>query len=150
MSIGGGNTFFNDHYDFEVYIGATPRLFNISEVAIYTLAIKNNYVPYTFNLRDYTLRPYMGIGILAADNQRYDPNWQDDIDRGYYYQNFWHVTGNFGLIFNKKLKDTAVSAVGLYIETVTLDVYFLDYIQNRDALGLDDVFSLSLGARIEF
>ena len=150
LSVAGGNTFLNDHYDFEIYIGATPRFLDISEVTIYTLAIKNNYVPYTFNWSDYTLRPYIGLGFLIGNNQRYNPNWQDNIDKGYYYQNIWHVTGNMGLLFKKKLEGSSISSLGFYVETVTLDVYVIDYFQNTDALDLDDIFSLSFGARIEF
>jgi len=150
ISIAGGNTFFDDHYDLELYIGATPRFFDISEVAIYTLAIKNNYIPYTFRYHSYDLRPYMGLGILAAKNQRYDPNWKDDIDRGYYFQNNWHATANFGVNINKYFEDASIKSFGFYAETLTIDVYFLDYFNNPKALSLDDVFSLAFGVRIGF
>lgn len=150
ISIGGGNTFFDDHYDFELYLGLTPRLFYISEVAIVTLAVKNNYIPYTLKYESYEFRPYIGLGILFAQNQRYDPNWQDSIDDSYYYQNNWHITGNIGLTINKNFSEPGIRSLGLYIESMTNDVYFLDYYHNREALTIDDVFSTAFGLRIGF
>ena len=150
LSVGGGNTFFDDHYDMELYIGATPRFFGISEITIYTFAMKNNYIPYTFRYKSYDLRPYMGLGILAAQNQRYDPNWQDTIDRAYYFQNNYHATMNLGLNMNKHFEESSIESLGLYFETTTIDVYFLDYFNNPDALNIDDVFSIAFGVRIGF
>ncbi len=150
LSVGGGNTFFDDHYDFEVYLGLTPRIEQVSEVTIITLAMKNNFIPYTFKYQDFEARPYIGLGLFFAMNQRYDPNWQDDIDSSYYYQNNWHVTGHIGLNVNKKVTDLKMKSIGVYVESMTNDVYFLDYIQNQETLSIDDVFSIAFGVRIGF
>jgi len=150
IGIGGGNTFFNDHYDFEVYFGFTPKIKYISEVAVVSLAIKNNYIPYTFKMKQYTLRPYLGIGLLVGANHRYNPNWQDSIDNSYYYQNNWHIVANLGLIFNRKFEVNQSSALGFYVESSTLDVYAVDFIQNPNALDLNDIFSLAFGIRMTF
>lgn len=39
---------------------------------------------------------------------------------------------------------------GVYAELVALDVPLVYWLSNRDALGPEDVFSLALGARLEF
>jgi len=150
LSVGGGNTFFDDMYDLEVYIGVTPRTFGISEISIYTFALKNNFIPYTFEYNEYNIRPYIGAGILAAKNSRYDPNWQDTIESGYYYQNNWHISVNTGVNINKELSNSSIKSIGIYIEAVSLDTFLQNYFANTDSVKLYDTFSLAIGARIEF
>ena len=150
IGVGGGNTFFNDHYDLELYLGFTPKIKGISEVTIFSLAVKNNYVPYTFHLESYSFRPYIGLGLLLGANHRYNPNWQDQVEKDYYYQNNWHATANIGLVMRKGLEDRYLTSVGFYMETMTLDVFAIDYIQNRDVLDLNDIFSIAFGVRMEF
>jgi len=150
IGVGGGNTFFDDTYDFELYLGFTPRIKGISEVALFSLALKNNYVPYTFKMSSYSLRPYIGIGLLLGANHRYNPNWQDNVEKNYYYQNNWHITANLGVVVRKKLEDAPLKSLGFYVESTTLDVYVVDYVQNLDALALDDIFSIGFGVRMEF
>ena len=150
IGVGGGNTFLNDHYDFELYLGFTPHIKYISEVAIISLAMKNNYVPYTFKAGTFSIRPYMGLGMIIGANHRYDPNWQDNINKAYYYQNNWHVTANLGLIVNTKYRDDSNETLGLYVETSSLDVYMNNYIKNSDTLALSDIFSIAFGIRMGF
>lgn len=150
LSFGGGNTFLDGKYDLEFYIGGTPRAFDISEITIYTFAVKNNYVPYTFKHNNYTIRPYVGLGLLAAKNRRYDPNWQDSIDWSYYNQSNFHISVNTGVSINKELTNASVKSIGIYIETVALDVFLYDYFLNLDSMKLSDPFSLAIGVRIEF
>ena len=150
IGVGGGNTFFSDHYDLEFYLGFTPRITGISEVALFSFAVKNNYVPYTLEIQSYSFRPYIGFGILVGANHRYDPNWQDNVEKNYYYQNNWHITGNLGLVMRKALEDAPLKSLGFYVESTTLDVYVIDYVQNLDALALDDIFSIGFGIRMEF
>ena len=150
VSVAGGNTFFNDHYDFEIYLGFTPRIEGISEVGLFSFAMKNNYVPYTLDIGTYSLRPYLGLGLLLGANHRYNPNWQDNIDSNYYYQNNWHVTANLGLVMRKELDAAPLSSVGLYVETTTLDIYAVSYVENLGTLALNDIFSIAFGVRMEF
>lgn len=150
IGVGGGNTFLDDHYDFELYLGLTPRLNYISEVSIITLAMKNNFIPYTFKAGSFSMRPYMGIGMLLGANHRYNPNWQDNIDNSYYYQNNWHITANLGLIVSRKYKEKSDATLGMYVETSSLDTYMLNYIKNRSTVALTDIFSIAVGIRMGF
>jgi len=150
VSLGGGNTFYDGHYDFELYLGWTPKA--VSEVAIFTFALKNNYVPYTYEEAGYEIRPYIGLGFFFALNQRYDPNWQDDIEKNYYYQNFYHFSGHLGLNINvkKEVDDSMFEKVGLYVETTTVDTYLISYFSNSEVLTLDDIFTIAFGIRVTF
>lgn len=150
LSVGGGNTFFDGKYDLEFYIGVTPRFFGISEISIYTFALKNNYIPFTLQHNGYNIRPYFGVGMLAAKNSRYDPNWQDEIDSDYYYQNNWHISVNTGININKKLTNSMIDSLGIYVEAVALDTFLQNYYLNYDSVEITDTFSLAIGVRIEF
>jgi hypothetical protein len=158
VSIGAGNSFFDDHYDLEFYLGVTPKY--VSEITIVTLAVKNNYIPYTIDFKGYSLRPYIGLGLLFSPHHRYNPNWQDEIPDNYYYQNSWHATGHLGLNFNKKVKkgkystswlaSNGVTSVGLYVEVTTIDTYFVSYLSNKDVIALKNIFSTSFGFKLGF
>lgn len=150
LSIGGGNTFYDGKYDLEFYIGVTPALFNISEVSICTFALKNNYIPYTIDYKDYSIRPYVGMGLLTSNNKRYDPNWQDEIEFSYYNTFNMHITINSGVNINKKFKDSSIKSAGIYAEFVVIDQFLWNYTQNSDTVRLNDIFSLALGVRITY
>lgn len=150
LSIGGGNTFYDAKYDLEFYIGVTPRLFNISEITIYTFGVKNNYIPYTFQHNEYIVRPYVGAGLLFAKNKRYDPNWQDTIEFSYYNTLNLHLTINTGININKKFKNSSIKSAGLYVEAVAIDTFLYSYVVNLDTMKLSDIFSLAIGVRIKF
>lgn len=148
LSVAGGNSFFDGMYDMELYLGITPN--TVSEVAIYTLAIKNNFIPYEFKIDDYLVKPYAGVGFFFAWNQRYDPSANEEIPDDYYFQTLWHLSAHFGLIFEKVLHDNYFSKAGFYIETTALDTEIVSYFSSDGTIESRDIFTIALGLRMSF
>lgn len=141
LSVGGGNTFLDGHYEMEFYLGLTPHTH--SEAAILTVAMKNNLIPFTLHVSEYALKPYVGLGLLSALNHRYDPQWRDELPDDYYYQDIWHLTAHLGLV-------AQYGTWGLYFEAMTVDSYFAAYASSNGAITPDDIISFAVGLRRAF
>lgn len=150
LSVGIGNRFLDDLYALEIYYGYTPRL--VSEVAISTVAVKNNLTPSRWMLFNHTIEPYIGLGVLYSFNQRYDPNWADDVPDNYYYQYSFHLIGYGGVSVMYPVKDPSatIRAFGGYVEVGTVDAYLIDYLSDNEALRLQDIGNIALGIRLAF
>ncbi len=150
ISVGIGNLFFDGRYAFELYYGYTPRL--VSEVAVSTLAMKHSYVPGSWNMYGHTVEPYAGLGLIYSLNQRYDPNWLDEIPDNYYYQYAFQLIGYVGLSVMHPVTDPAssIKSFGAYMELGTVDSYLINYFSEGNALQLEDVLNTAIGVRMTF
>lgn len=116
------------------------------------------YKPWTIRLKDnakiYPFNPaFFATYTFHKDLSFKFPSGQYSHD---YY--FWsealrpHLAFSSEIELNAKkiLKNTGISALGLYIEANTNDFYLINYLQNMSALSIDDIFQLGVGMRVKF
>lgn len=119
-----------------------------------TVTIKENYIPWSIYIKDgWTIEPFEVSlylnSILAEDFWVHQPR---KYPNGYY----WFTTkARPNLAFGQRLcrevpnnKRKYIKSVTAFYEVGTCDIYLIEFIRNR-YITLDDVFSLSLGVKLQ-
>lgn len=119
-----------------------------------TVTIKENYIPWSIYIKDgWTIEPFEVSlylnSILAEDFWVHQPR---KYPNGYY----WFTTkARPNLAFGQRLckevpnnKRKYIKSITAFYEVSTCDIYLIEFIKNR-YIKLDDVFSLSLGVKLQ-
>lgn len=144
-AIGVGDHFFDGRLQSELFYGYVPK--EVAGVHIHTLTLKNNYRPYTFELKQSSLTPYIGLGLMDMAKQRYSANSREEVPSNYYHVTGLHVLVYGGIEYKQEFHDrkNRKRAFSLYLEIGTIDTYFVSYYNNREFLGPEDIYSLAIG-----
>lgn len=152
LSAGVGYASKKDKLHTDLYYGYVPR--SLGGIAIHSLTGKVTWSPVKQVNRGYTsIRP-LTAGMLL--NYTFGKQYFGFKPENYPYDYYGHPTnmhlaaflgGAADYSLNKKSR---IRKIGIYYEVITYDVELLSYLNNRNALNLTDIFSLSLGLRTSF
>jgi hypothetical protein len=151
-NIGVGYAAFNDVVNWSVGYGFTPAF--VSGRNSHTFDMTLNVRPLDFKYRSVRVVPiYVGGGLLFGTGAGYfliTPARYRKYDPLYYPPTAVHWTANVGLEVDWLPSSGFFERHGAFVELRTMDTYFVSYLQNKQTLGLHEVFSTGIGYRAAF
>lgn len=147
LSAGAGYLHGNSHLETDLYVGYLPK--KIGGDDIFSLTAKMTYSPWKIELdKTYHITPFsIGPYISYSFGSQFDTLLPNEYPSGYYW---WASSLRFGAFIGGRVtKDTEgkLDHLSFYYELSTYDLKAISYIQNTEYLGLNDIFSLSLGVK---
>lgn len=152
ISIGAGYLHGNGHLETDVFLGYLPK--SIGGDDILSLTSKLTYSPWSLPLSSrYTVIPFSAGPYLSYSfGSQFDTFLPNEYPEGYYW---WASSLRLGAFIGGRLKmalpaTRAFSHISLYYELSSYDLLMISLVQNTGYLGISDIFSLSLGLKIDF
>jgi hypothetical protein len=152
--VGGGVGYaaFDDVLNVSLMYGYSPESHSGKSVHAAKLAIDAR--PFDLRIDAFRLVPvYVGGSVLYAFGKEYFTRLPDRfarLDHNYYPPTALHWDAHLGLELDYVPSSGRIERHGLYYEVVTLDSYLFSFLENSNSVGLEDVFSSSLGYRCAF
>jgi hypothetical protein len=147
LSPGVGYAFARDRLEADLFLGWVPEA--IGGEDLFSVTAKLTWLPWTADVQGWRLRPVtVGLQLTRTFGKGFFVLEPDEYPRGYH---MLPTALRAGLCLGGVAGKPAwgLEQVGFYYELVALDVMLAFWTTNR-ALGFADVFSLALGARVEF
>jgi hypothetical protein len=152
VSAGVGYNVFKSHARLSTHFGTVPAVFGGPYQVV---SAKLFFKPVTLTIWNRVRMNPVDFGLMASYHfgRNFEKQWPEDSQIREYF--WWHPAFRTHVAMESSVtyefkKGRALTLVSGYVELNTNELYFLDYLRNRERMRFGDIIKIGTGVRVHF